>query len=85
MSYADVAEMASNEQLQQRLLACAALENRPSPELWVRQNKWALVARSDWESAWASAVLAGVQNPGRDAGVITDQMILSSVQELSAR
>lgn len=84
MSYYDVAAMARDEHLRDRIAACVALEGPAGehPVQWATQHQWALSASPGWGTAYAYAAGAGVQNPGKDEGVITDQMILSAVQAL---
>jgi hypothetical protein len=54
---------------------------------WVANNRYLWAASPGWGAAWDSA-LAGHPNdpdyePGKDPAVITDSMILSSVQALA--
>ena len=44
---------------------------------------WYFAAQPGWALAWESALAVGIVDPGRDAGVITDGMILSAVQTLN--
>jgi hypothetical protein len=84
MAYSDVAEMAVTAPLQNRVTACAATEGEQYPPVWMSQNIWRVVAAPGWSDAWASAI-AGGQTPeeaGDNPGVITDGMILSSVQAI---
>ncbi len=80
MSYMTHAHIVGSPGLRQRITACAAQEGVDDPPRWVNAVAWAL-PQADWLAAWASADAA---NPGADHGadeaVITDQMILSSVQ-----
>ena len=78
--YLAIAAMAYDDALGSRLTAAAALERIHNPDLWTLQNRWALVAQTDWADAWNSAAAAGIPDPGASDAVITDQMILSSVQ-----
>lgn len=84
MSYNDVASMASTNTLQNRVTACAATEGEQYPVNWMAQNIWTVVSAPGWDASWASA-LAGGQTPeeaGENEGVITDAMILGSVQHI---
>ncbi len=80
MSYATHAAIVQSGSLRLRITACAAQEGVTDPPRWVNAVVWSL-PQADWLAAWASAEAA---NPGADHGsdeaVITDQMILSSVQ-----
>ena len=80
MTYADITDMAHNQDLLDRIIACAAEEGDPQPEQWAYANRWRVVAQPGWAAAWASAIAGNVDRPGRDAGVVTDGQILSAVQ-----
>lgn len=82
MSYTDVARMATDGHLRERIAACAAIEGvwNPHPTKWADDNQWYLAASPGWGDAYAYAVLTKNPAPGLDAGVITDGMILSAVQ-----
>lgn len=82
MSYLAIHQMTEDRDLLGRVTAAVALEGEHWPDGWVAQRRWLLVARTDWAEAWAYAVSAGNEKPGADPSVITDQMILSSVQKL---
>jgi hypothetical protein len=85
MSYTDIADMAGNGDLRERIAACAAIEGvtDPHPRQWADQNQWEVVAKSDWEAAWQYAREVGtIERLGRDEGVINDGMILAAVQPL---
>ena len=43
-----------------------------------------LAASPGFGAAWDSAVECGIENPGSDPAVISDQMILAAVQALLA-
>lgn len=83
MSYWDVATMAGNSDLTLRVQACAATENIDDPYTWAADHMLDLASQPGWSEAWASAVASNNPAPGRDAGVITDGMILSAVQALN--
>jgi hypothetical protein len=80
MAYWDIAQMSADLDLTSRVAACAAQEDRPDPRNWASDNMLTLAAEPGWGEAWASAIASGNEFPGRDAGVITDPMILSAVQ-----
>lgn len=85
MSYNDIAEMARNGDLRERIAACAAVEGVrvPHPRDWADQNQWAIVAKTDWEAAWEYARNVGaIERLGYADDVINDGMILSAVQGL---
>jgi hypothetical protein len=80
MSYWDIASMSADTDLTARVSASAAQEGIPDPRQWAADNMLTLAASPGWGDAWASAVAAGTEWPGRDPAVITDGMILSAVQ-----
>lgn len=80
MSYYDVAQMSADSDLTSRVAACAAEEQIPNPRQWASDNMLLLAAEPGWGDAWASAIASGNEFPGRDAGVITDGMVLSATQ-----
>ena len=84
MSYWDIAEMSGSPTLQRRVSAAAAQEQDGEPVQWMTDHMLRLAAEPGWAEAWASAVAAGNEDPGRDAAVISDGMILSGVQALLA-
>jgi len=83
MSYLAVADMAEDHNLNRRMTAAAAQEEIQDPDVWVRENRWYLASQPGWDAAWDSAVASGNDDPGSDASVITDGMILSAVQAIS--
>lgn len=84
MSYRTVVEMASNQPLLYRIAACAAEQNEVDPVAWASSNVWHIAADPGWSSSWESAKAGGDNSPGDNIGVITDGMILASVQNRQA-
>ena len=84
MGYWDIAQMSADVDLTSRVAACAAQEGVPDPRQWAADNVLLLAAEPGWADAWASAVAAGNEQPGRDPAVITDGMILAAVQAAAA-
>lgn len=88
MSYLDQAAIADNVSMTKRVAQCAAQQQIANPDDWtnVHRRNWA--ASPGWDEAWASALASHEDNPtydpGADESVITDAMILSEVQALSA-
>jgi hypothetical protein len=83
MSYSTIARCANDTAFQSRVTACAAQEGATSnPNSAMNQLIWTVSSASDIEAAYASALSSQPPNPnpGGDEAVITDQMILSSVQ-----
>lgn len=86
MAYIDISDMSRDMDIENRIAACAAQElpaDSMDPHAWTGQHILRITATPGWSEAWASAVAGGVPTPGRDPGVITDQMILSAVQPLA--
>jgi hypothetical protein len=82
MGYYEIATMAQDNDLAQRVQACAAQEIDGNPYQWQTENMLDLCASPGWDAAWASALAGGNETPGRDPAVITDGMILSAVQAI---
>lgn len=82
MSYKTQALLAKDEKLLDRVTACAATEDIFEPAQWAYAHRWQLSAEPGWDAAYAYAINAAIPNPGNDEGVITDGMILSSVQAM---
>ena len=84
MAYYDVSLLASDGDFAQRCMACYATEGgtEDNPSAWWSQHAWDLAGQPGFGDAYASALASGVENPGRDPGVITDPQILSAVQAL---
>lgn len=92
MSYLDQAEVAGNSSMFARVAQCAAQQSIPDPDGWTHLNRRAWAASPGWDDAWASAQAshppdpanpdAPMYDPGADEAVITDNMILSTVQAL---
>ena len=81
MAYTDVAEMAGDDDLRQRLYACVAQLGLDNGAMFVDRWVWQVVAQDPaWAGAWAAAALAGVTRRGWDASVITDDMIWDRVR-----
>lgn len=82
MAYIDVANMATDGNLRERIAACAAMEGitDPHPRQWADDHQWQLAASSEWDEAWQYARETNVEDIGAHQGVINDAMILSAVQ-----
>lgn len=86
MTYSAVADMVESGSLTRRENAAIAKEGIDPPEAWQYDHRWKLAASPGWDAAWDSA-LAGHPDdpdydPGDDALVVTDGMILSAIQQL---
>jgi len=88
MAYSDVFDMTKSSSLRGRVAAAAATEPGPidpaDPDEWAVEHRWDVCAAPAWDEAWASAIASGNEDPGSDAGVITDAQILSQVQAVLA-
>lgn len=91
MSYTSVVAMAASASLCARVAACAATQDLGGlpPQAWAQGNILAIAgADPAWATAWESAPLYNPDGSRTDAGarndVITDAMILASVQQVRA-
>lgn len=87
MAYSDVAALAADNNFALRTVACVAIETsgdnpKPDPGVWQAQHSWDMAAQPGFGDAYASALAAGVEEPGNDQSVISDQQILSAVQTI---
>lgn len=82
MAYSDVAMLASDNDFILRTRACVSQEGETDPIGWSNDHQWQMAGTPGFGEAYAYAILTGVQNPGRDEGVISDPQILSAVQAL---
>lgn len=86
MAYWDVSLLAADGEFQNRVAACYATETPigtgDQPMSWAAEHAWDVAAAPGFGDAYASAIAAGVPNPGRDPAVISDAQILSAVQAL---
>jgi len=85
VSYATISKCVADLAFIGRVNSCVAQEQLAKDEVvnpTSLQNEmiWAVASASDVESAYASALAANHGNPGGDESVITDAMILASVQ-----
>ena len=80
MSYTSIHKCANDASFVNRITAAAAKEGANPPQDVAFQVIWPTAAASDVEAAYESALAAGNPDPGGDPAVITDGMILASVQ-----
>jgi hypothetical protein len=94
-AYLAISQIATDEFMRERMRASATqqshLGNTPQisdPLTWVDQNRYVWASSPDWGAAWDSALAAHPEDPayepGRDPAVITDGMILGTVQALGS-
>jgi hypothetical protein len=95
MSYLDQSEIAENPSMFARVAQCAAEQNIKDPDGWTHTNRREWAAAPGWDDAWASAQASHpppdppdpevpAYDPGADEAVITDGMILTQVQAMTA-
>lgn len=88
MTYNTIVTIATSETLLNRVAAAAAAEGEPGPHDWAYTHQWVLAAQPGWDTAWESAQSTMTVNDNPDLGerddVITDGMILASVQSIIA-
>lgn len=86
MAYFDIALLTQDPDFNQRVAACYAVETLADMDAenpgWTNVHIWKLASTPGFGDAYASALASEVVNPGRDQAVISDSMILSSVQFL---
>jgi hypothetical protein len=87
-TYNGIAACADDQALRNRVTACAAQQqlagrflDPPDPTIWAYQHRWTWAASPGWGAAMESAVADN--NPGSDPTIITDGMILSTVQGMT--
>jgi hypothetical protein len=91
-SYLSISQIANDDPMVERLRASATqqshLGNAPQitdPLTWVDLNRYVWASSPGWGAAWDSALAAHPDDPdqpGQDPAVITDGMILATVQQL---
>ena len=88
MAYVDIAALAADYWFLQRLAAAGQTEGRvvttePNSAIsWASTHVWQVAAAPGFGDAYATGVLNGIAEPGRNPEVISDAMILSAVQAL---
>jgi hypothetical protein len=82
MSYYDGFALASDQDFVNRCGMCAATEGLGFE--WGIQNRYEIAAAPGFSDSYASALVSGVENPGRDESVISDGELLGAVQAVAA-
>jgi len=82
MSYNTIARAAHDGDLQQRLTAAAAQEGHPTPQAFVQQHIWQIVAEPGIAEPYAYALGNRVDRPGSYDDVVNDATILAVIQPL---
>jgi hypothetical protein len=80
--FAHQADLSTDGDFRQRIAACAATQpiGDLHPTAWADAQQWAIAAAPGFADAYAYACETGVERPGRDAAVITDEQLLAAVQ-----
>jgi hypothetical protein len=81
------AQLSNDIDFTARVAAAAAVEldwtgtaNRPVG--WTSENIWLVAAAPGFAAAYSSAIASGVEHPGRDTSVISDEQITAAVQAM---
>lgn len=82
MAYFDVSLLAGDMDFLNRCIACATIEGQDDSASWAMNHQWELASTPGFGDAYSSAIVAGVEHPGRDQAVISDSQILPAVQLL---
>jgi len=86
--YLTISTIAGSWTMTQRITACAAQQAQDTPETWTAEHRWDWASTPNWATQWDYAVethppVEGeIYDPGADQTVITDQDILTRVQQL---
>lgn len=93
-AYLAISEIANDQWMNERMIAATTQQSYMhtvainDPLNWTNLNRYVWAASPGWGAAWDSALAAhpddSAYEPGRDPAVITDGMILSTVQALGA-
>jgi hypothetical protein len=90
-TYLAISQIANSESMRERMRAAITQQSRlgnapmvQNPLQWVDNNRYVWAAAPGWGEAWKYALDSGNENPGGDEAVITDGMILATIQELVA-
>lgn len=78
MSYHSAYQLSEDQDFFNRVGMCAEQEGRGYE--WGVTNRRAIASSPGFADAYESALVAEVENPGRDQAVISDAQILSAVQ-----
>lgn len=80
--YFDQASLSQDGDFLLRIAAAAQNEvdlGTQQPTAWAALHQWAIAAAPGFADAYSSAVAGGVEFPGRDPAVITDEQLLAAV------
>ena len=82
MSYLSISKCVADNGFVERVRACVADEGQDVATI-PSELYWFVATADDVEAAYASALAAGIPEPGSDETVITDAMILGKVQQFA--
>jgi len=80
-SYLAISQIAADPHMAERVRSCYAQQTGDDPVQWTFDNRYQWVGPG-WGSAWESALANGIEEPGLDPSVISDEQILSQVQSM---
>jgi hypothetical protein len=96
-TYLSISAIANDDYMRERMFAAAVQQEHlgsvrlaPDPLAWVANERYLWASSPGWGAAWDSALATHPPEtepdyePGKDPGVITDGMILATVQALGA-
>jgi hypothetical protein len=83
MAYSDISLLAVDWDFINRVTACAATEQVDEAPRWAQTHSWEMAALPGFGDKYASAIANGIERPGWDPAVISDNDILSGVQALN--
>lgn len=82
MAYLTISTIRQDPWVRDRVAACVALEGiSDAPARWAVDHDWELATQPGWATAWEASTS---DTPGTDPEAITDSMILSAVQAITA-
>ena len=82
-TYLAISAIANDAHMQERVRACYAQQTEGSdPVNWAWTNRYDWASAPGWGEAWDSALASGVEEPGKDPAVISDDQVLSQVQSM---
>lgn len=82
MALFDQAQLSNDGDFFQRVAASAQNDVDLAgglPTRWAADHVWAIAAAPGFAAAYSTAILNGVENPGRDTAVISDAQITAAV------
>jgi hypothetical protein len=88
MAFSDQALLSQDGDFILRVAACAAVEvdlaDGEQPYAWAGNHVWLVAAAPGFADDYASALAGGVERPGNDQAVISDDELRAAVQALAA-